>query len=124
MVREPRKELHALQVPTVFVLKTIVLVLTVPLQPEAIVSHTTPIFVRPVPPGFTRMVTHAQNALRVDRVNIEQGLIVMVVETMILKRATHALIVTRANTKQVPHVAMELEGVLLKKLVQVSHEQK
>jgi len=108
----------------VCVLKTIVLVLTVPLQPEAIVSHTTPIFVRPVPPGFTRMVTYAQNALRVDRVNIEQGLIVMVVETMILKRATHALIVTRANTKRVARVAMELEGVLLKKLVQVSHEQK
>jgi len=70
------------------------------------------------------MVTYAQNALRVDRVNIEQGLIVMVVETMILKRATHALIVTRANTKRVARVAMELEGVLLKKLVQVSHEQK
>ena len=51
---EKEKQLLALRNRIVFVLKTIVLVLTVPLQPESIVSHTTPIFVRPVNMGFTK----------------------------------------------------------------------
>jgi len=71
--------------------------------------------------GFIRMGISVRSAPRVDRVSTEQGLIVMVVETMILKRATRALIVTRANTKRVPRVAMELEGVLLLQLVRGNH---
>ena len=48
------KRLIVLQHQTVFVLKTFVLVPTVPLQPESIVPHITPIFVRLVSMGFTK----------------------------------------------------------------------
>ena len=84
------KRLIVLQHQTVFVLKTIVLVPTVPLQPESIVPHTTPIFVCPVPMGFTRMVTPVQSVLLVDWVNINLEQHAMAMELTIPK---HALLV-------------------------------
>jgi len=54
VVLEKDKQLLVLQHQTVSVLKTIVLVPTVPLQLESIVPYTTPIFVRTVTMGFTK----------------------------------------------------------------------
>ena len=90
VILEKGKRHRALRRQTVFVLKTIVLVPTVLLQPVKRVPHTTPIFVRLVLLGFTSMVTPVQNAPLVDWVNINLEQHAMAMELTIPK---HALLV-------------------------------
>ena len=90
VILEKGKRHRALRRQTVFVLKTIVLVPTVLLQPVKRVPHTTPIFVRPVPTGFTKTALPVQNAPLVDWVNINLEQHAMAMELMIPK---HALLV-------------------------------
>lgn len=83
-----------------FVLKTFVPVPMAMLQREKRALVTAIIFVRPVPPDFTRMVTPVYNALHVVRVSTEQGSTAMAVVPVIPKRATRVPTATRVSTEQ------------------------